>query len=426
MSNKNSTLVVIGLGYVGLPLAIEFSKHYQVLGFDLSEKRIRELDSGFDSTKETSAEDILLAKRGGRLSFTNDEGELSGKNFYIVSVPTPVDERFEPNLYAVKSASEIVGRAISKGGIVVYESTVYPGATEEECIPIVSDISTLIPSVDFYYGYSPERINPGDKKGSVQDIVKVTSGCCSYSEKIIDELYGKIITAGTYLASSVRVAEACKVFENVQRDVNIALVNEFSMLCHSLDISSSDVLSAAATKWNFMPFTPGLVGGHCIGVDPYYLIHKANAVGNSLALTAQARKTNEFIPYFIVQNLKDQFLLNDKSASINNVLIMGYTFKENCPDTRNTKVKIIIDELVDICNRIDVYDPWVSEFDRASSGLNFVDNINTTSYDAIIITVKHDVFMDLEVDLLAKIRNEDPVFFDLKRCYVNIGSDFTL
>lgn len=426
MSNENSTLVVIGLGYVGLPLAIEFSKHYQVLGFDLSEKRIRELDSGFDSTKETSAEDILLAKSGGRLSFTNDEGELSGKNFYIVSVPTPVNERFEPDLYAVKSASEIVGRAISKGGIVVYESTVYPGATEEECIPIVSDISTLIPSVDFYYGYSPERINPGDKQGSVQDIVKVTSGCCSYSGKIIDELYGKIITAGTHLASSVRVAEACKVFENVQRDVNIALVNEFSMLCHSLGISSGDVLSAAATKWNFMPFTPGLVGGHCIGVDPYYLIHKANVLGNRLALTTQARKTNEYIPYFIVQNLKDKFLQDGKSASINNVLIMGYTFKENCPDTRNTKVKIIIDELVDVCNRIDVYDPWVSEFDRASSGLNFVDNLNTASYDAIIVTVKHDVFMDLEVDLLAKIGNEDPVFFDLKRCYVNITSDFTL
>ncbi len=426
MDTKNSTLVVLGLGYVGLPLAIEFSKHYQVLGFDLSENRIRELDSGFDSTKETAAEDILLAKRGGRLSFTNDEGKLSGKDFYIVSVPTPVNERFEPDLYAVKSASEIVGRAIAKGGIVVYESTVYPGATEEECIPLVSDISNLIPSVDFYYGYSPERINPGDNQASVRDIVKVTSGCCSYSAKIIDELYGKIITAGTYSASSVRVAEACKVFENVQRDVNIALVNEFSILCHSLGISNRDVLSAAGTKWNFMPFSPGLVGGHCIGVDPYYLIHKANAIGNNLALTAQARKTNEYMPYFIAQNLKDQFLLSGKPASINNVLIMGYTFKENCPDTRNTKVKIIIDELVDVCNRIDVYDPWVSGFDRTSSGFNFVDNLNTASYDAIIVTVKHDVFMDLEADLLAKIRNEDPVFFDLKRCYVNIDSDFTL
>ena len=426
MVTKKGTVVVLGLGYVGLPLAIEFSKHYQVIGFDVSEKRIGELKSGFDSSKETASEDIVSAIRDGRLSFTNDEGKLRGKNFYIVSVPTPVNERFEPDLYAVKSASEIVGRAICKGAVVVYESTVYPGATEEECIPLVSDISTLLPSEDFYFGYSPERINPGDKKASVRDIVKVTSGCCPYSAKIIDELYGTIVTAGTFSVKSVRVAEACKVFENVQRDVNIALVNEFSILCHSMGINCADVLSGAATKWNFMPFSPGLVGGHCIGVDPYYLIHKANAVGNSLALTAQARKTNEYMPFFIVQKLKDQFLLDSKSTSINNVLIMGYTFKENCPDTRNTKVKVIIDELANVCNRIDVFDPWVSGPDRTRSGLNFVENLSSARYDAIMVTVKHDIFMESEVDLLVKIQNEDPIFFDLKRCYPNIKSHFIL
>ena len=426
MDTKRQTIVVIGLGYVGLPLVVEFSKYFQVIGFDTNEKRVKELNACMDVTKELTSDDLheCISERGAQITY--EELTITGKDFYIVCVPTPVDDRFEPDLTAVKLASMLVGRVIKRGGTVIYESTVYPGATEEDCIPLVAAASGLKRTEDFYFGYSPERINPGDRNSSITGVVKVTSGCCEKSSLMIDELYGKIVTAGTYRAKSIRVAEASKVFENVQRDVNIALVNEFSMLCHALSIDTQDVLKASSTKWNFMPFSPGLVGGHCIGIDPYYLIHKAKTVGYNLDITMQARKINESMPYFIVQQLKDHLLLRDSPARNCKVLIMGYTFKENCPDTRNTKVKEVVNELTKLACKIHVYDPWVDSSELNIHGVNFIDSIGLESYDAVIVAVKHKIFVDYDSSEWARILKNKPIFFDLKNCCPYFDSNFTL
>tara|TARA_B100000963_G_scaffold90291_1_gene77810 strand:- start:1281 stop:2558 length:1278 start_codon:yes stop_codon:yes gene_type:complete len=425
MSKKNKKIVVIGLGYVGLPLVIEFSKFFDVIGLDKNKNRIKELLNLNDSTKEVSRNDLSEAINRG-VNFTDDESKITGKDFYIVCVPTPVDERFEPDLTATRIASEIVGRSIKKNGTVIYESTVYPGATEDDCIPIVSKLSGLKPSEDFYFGYSPERINPGDINSSLKKVVKVTSGCCQYSAKLIDELYKKIIPAGTFLASSIKVAEASKVFENVQRDVNIALVNEFSMLCHALNIQTDDVIEASSTKWNFMPFSPGLVGGHCIGIDPYYLIHKAKMLGSDLDITMQARKINESMTYFIIQNFKDHFLKRNINSKNSNVLIMGYTFKENCPDTRNTKIKDLVDGLLSLECNIDIYDPWITTEAIKSKNVTLVDDIFNQTYQAIIVAVKHNHFTEMSKDNWLNLLKNKPIFFDLKKSCKYLKSDFSL
>jgi UDP-N-acetyl-D-glucosamine/UDP-N-acetyl-D-galactosamine dehydrogenase len=426
MNKETKTIVIIGLGYVGLPLVIEFSKYFNVIGFDKNTKRVTELLDYIDSTKEVTSKELKEVLNNNGAIFTNNESYIEGKDFYIVCVPTPVDERFEPDLTAAKDASEIVGRVIRENGTVIYESTVYPGATEEDCIPIVSKVSGLEPSKDFYYGYSPERINPGDSNSSVRKVVKVTSGCCSDSAKIIDDLYKTIITAGTFPASSIRVAEASKVFENVQRDVNIALVNEFSMLCHALKINTDDVLEASATKWNFMSFSPGLVGGHCIGIDPYYLIHKAKMVGTDLDITMQARRINESIPYFIIQNFKDHLLKKNIMANVTNILIMGYTFKENCPDTRNTKIKDLADGLLSLGCKLDIYDPWVVDDEALIKKANFINDPYIKDYQAIIVAVKHDQFTQMSQSNWSNLLRNKPIFFDLKKSCVYFKSDFSL
>ncbi len=425
MKSKINSIAVIGLGYVGLPLSLELSKHYKVIGFDIDMSRVDELNNAIDRTQEVSNEYLLKSINNKRLSFSSSENSLHDIDFYIVAVPTPVNERFEPDLSIVESASQLVGRVISKGSIVVYESTVYPGVTEDICIPIINKVSGMEGGRDFYFGYSPERINPGDANSSVTNVVKITSGCCKESSRVINDVYSKIISAGTYEAESIKVAEAAKVFENVQRDVNIALVNEFSILCNALKIDSSDVLDAAATKWNFMKFSPGLVGGHCIGIDPYYLIHKANSLGYSLDITMQARKINESIPHFIVQELKNVLL--QKNMPINNIkiLVMGYTFKEDCPDTRNTKVKDIINNIYEFTSSVDIYDPWVSALDKENSEFNFIEELKD-NYDVVIVAVKHTYFQNLTKDEWNNILKEESVLFDLKGCCNEIKSDFSL
>lgn len=426
MNNEVQTVVVIGLGYVGLPLALELSAHYKVIGFDVQTQRIDELNNFIDHTKEISTEKLRSCLSDNGVSFVSKEEQIKGKDFYIIAVPTPVNSRFEPDLSIVESACELMGRVITRDSTIIFESTVYPGVTEDVCIPIIDKISGLKGGEDFYYGYSPERINPGDAKSSVTNVVKITSGCCERSSASINDLYSKIIVAGTYSAQSIKVAEAAKVFENVQRDVNIALVNEFSILCNALNIKTSDVLAAAATKWNFMKFSPGLVGGHCIGIDPYYLIHKANSLGYPLDIAVQARKLNESMPYFIVQELKNKFLQKKRAIDESKVLIMGYTFKENCPDTRNTKVKDIINNLNELNSLIDVFDPWVSYLDKSESGFNFVDEPDKSGYDAVIVAVKHQVFYDYSEKEWNQILANKPILFDLKGCCKGIKVDFSL
>lgn len=426
MIEEKKSVAVIGLGYVGLPLVIELSRFNKVCGFDTNKDRIQALNEFLDFSSELGSDDIKMAVSERGVVFTNSETDIEGFDFYIISVPTPVNEKFEPDLSLVKSASAVVGRAIKRGSIVIYESTVYPGATENDCIPVVSEVSGLKPSVDFFYGYSPERINPGDKTLSVRDIVKVTSGCCAESAEKINNLYDQFIPAGTFRASSVRVAEASKVFENVQRDVNIALVNEFSMLCHALDINTTDVLDAASTKWNFMRFMPGLVGGHCIGIDPYYLIHKAKEVDAPLDITMQAREINESIPQFVTETLKSKFISRGVPISGSAVLVMGYTFKENCSDVRNTKVQDIVNQLTSSGCQVDVFDPWVIEGQRELLEINFVKNCHDGIYDAVLVAVNHQQFVDFEVEDWRSILKNKPIFFDLKKCCRYFEADFYL
>ena len=357
LSLSEARIAIIGLGYVGLPLAVEFSKKYDVLGFDIDQERISELVSRKDSTLEVSHNELLDAKNS---KFSTNINDLRNYNTFIVTVPTPIDQYMQPDLTPLLKASEMIGRVIKKGDVVIYESTVYPGATEEDCIPVVENISGLEFNKDFYAGYSPERINPGDKEHKVINIMKVTSGSNSEVANFVDSLYASIITAGTHLASSIRVAEAAKVIENTQRDVNIALINELSLIFNRLDIDTLEVLEAAGTKWNFLPFRPGLVGGHCIGVDPYYLTHKAQSAGYHPEMILAGRRLNDNMGKIVVSRLVKEMVKKDIDVSKAKILVMGLTFKENCPDLRNTKVVDIIFELRGYGIDVDIMDPWCS------------------------------------------------------------------
>lgn len=401
---------VIGLGYVGLPLAVEFGKFFSVVGFDINNSRISELRNGIDSTLEVESNELSKSEN---LSFTSESADLNNCNFFIITVPTPIDSFKKPDLKPLISASSLIGRLLKKDDIVVYESTVYPGATEEECVPVLEQISNLRLNKDFFVGYSPERINPGDKKHRLPNITKLVSGSDKKTSKTIDFVYSQIITAGTFVTSSIKVAEAAKVIENTQRDVNIALINELSKIFSMMDIDTEAVLEAAGTKWNFLNFRPGLVGGHCIGVDPYYLTYKAQSLGYEPEIILSGRKVNDGMGKYVASNLLKSMTYKGISLPKAKILIMGFTFKENCPDTRNTRVIDIYDELIESNLIVDVYDPWIKDKDK-DENVSFVKEIPNNYYDAVIIAVAHDKFKKmskLDFNKFCKAKN---IIYDLK------------
>ncbi|MDB6059975.1 MAG: Vi polysaccharide biosynthesis protein VipA/TviB [Verrucomicrobiaceae bacterium] len=405
-------IAIIGLGYVGLPLAVEFGKQVPTIGFDINEHRIKQLQQGIDATLETTAEELAASKQ---LLITNDRNAIADCNVYIVTVPTPVDGNKQPDLTPLVKASETVGHVLKAGDIVIYESTVYPGATEEVCVPVMEKISGLVFNKDFFAGYSPERINPGDKQRRLTNILKITSGSTPESADFVDALYRRIVTAGTHKASSIRVAEAAKVIENTQRDVNIALVNELAQIFKRLGIDTEDVLKAAGTKWNFLPYRPGLVGGHCIGVDPYYLASKAQQHGYFPEIITASRRINDNMGVYVageVMRLMTQKRIHIVDA---NILMMGLAFKENCPDLRNTRVVDIVQELK-LCNaHVDVYDPWVSsEHALEEFGFPTIEHPAQRHYDAIIIAVAHDSFREMGIEAVRKLAKNTAVVFDIK------------
>ncbi|RUO30340.1 Vi polysaccharide biosynthesis UDP-N-acetylglucosamine C-6 dehydrogenase TviB [Aliidiomarina soli] len=409
----NSTrIAIIGLGYVGLPLAAEFGKKFNTVGFDINEKRIGQLQDGFDFTLEMSAEELAEATH---LSYTCSIDDLHDANVYIVTVPTPINKNKQPDLTPLFKASETIGKVLKKDDTVIYESTVYPGATEEDCVPVLERVSGLRLNVDFFAGYSPERINPGDKEHRVASILKVTSGSTPEVAEFVDQLYKSVITAGTHKADSIRVAEAAKVIENTQRDVNIALINELSMLFNRMGIDTEAVLEAAGTKWNFLPFRPGLVGGHCIGVDPYYLTHKAQEIGYHPNMILAGRRINDGMGEYVSEQLVKAMLKKRIHVNESRVLIMGFAFKENCPDLRNTRVIDIVRELSSFGVNVDVHDPWVSA-DEASAeyGINLTQTPENGAYDAIILAVAHDEFKSMGVDEIQSLGRSESVLYDLK------------
>ena len=409
---EKASIGVIGLGYVGLPLAVEFGKKYITIGFDINLTRVNDLLSGHDSTLEVSDEEL---KDVPFMSYSYTVDDLKKCNIYIVTVPTPIDEHKQPDLSPLVKASEMLGKVVNKGDIIIYESTVYPGATEEICIPEVERISGLKFNKDFFAGYSPERINPGDKEHRVTNILKVTSGSTPEIAEIVDQLYKSVITAGTHKASSIKVAEAAKVIENTQRDVNIALINELSIIFNKLDIDTLEVLEAAGTKWNFLPFRPGVVGGHCIGVDPYYLTHKAQSVGYHPEMILAGRRLNDGMGQYVVSQLVKNMLTKRIHVDGAKVLIMGLTFKENCPDLRNTKVVDIVSELKEYKINVDVVDPWCSsEESEHEYGLSLVEQVKNNTYDAIIIAVGHNEFKALGAENIRAYGKENHVLYDLK------------
>ena len=411
MSDK---IAVIGLGYVGIPLAVEFGKKFSTIGFDINLDRIQELKKGFDRTLEMSSDDLASAKQ---LSYTVSVEDLLDCNIYIITVPTPINNKNLPDLTPLRKSSEAIGSVLSEGDIVIYESTVYPGVTEEECVPILEEVSCLKFNKDFFCGYSPERINPGDKERTLTKILKITSGSTPEIAQKVDDLYNSIIGAGTYLAPSIKVAEAAKVIENTQRDVNIALVNELALIFDAMGISSQDVLEAAGTKWNFLKFKPGLVGGHCIGVDPYYLTYKAQKMGYKPNLILSARQINNGMSAFIAKKAIRLLVDNDKNIKDANVLVMGLTFKENCPDIRNTKVVDIIEELNDFGCQVDVYDPWVDkEEEKRTYKHGLIDNPFEADkkYAAIIVAVAHQQFVELKESDYASVSEGKPIVIDIK------------
>ncbi len=403
---------VIGLGYVGLPLAVELGKRYPTKGLDISAARVAELQSGQDSTLEVEPEEL---KQATRLSYHSDPKDLAGCNFYIVTVPTPIDSAKRPDLSPLEGASRTLGKILKQGDVVVFESTVYPGATEEVCVPIMEEVSGLTYNQDFYVGYSPERINPGDKEHRVTNILKVTAGSTPEVADYVDALYASIITAGTHKASSIKVAEAAKVIENTQRDVNIALINELALIFHKLGIDTLEVLEAAGTKWNFLPFRPGLVGGHCIGVDPYYLTHKAQEIGYHPEMILAGRRINDGMGSHVVERVVKLMTQNRIHAVDARVLILGFTFKENCPDLRNTRVIDIIEEFNDYHASVDVYDPWVNADELEHEyGIRPVDRLENGQYDAIVLAVAHDQFKAMGIDAIHALGKEQHILFDVK------------
>ncbi len=409
---NNTKLAIIGLGYVGLPLAVEFGKKMSTTGFDINEARIEELLSGQDSTLEVEPE--LLAE-ATQLSFTTDLKKLRDCNVYIVTVPTPIDKYNRPDLTPLEKASHSVGQVLSKGDIVIYESTVYPGATEEVCIPILEQTSGLRFNQDFFAGYSPERINPGDKEHRVTTILKVTSGSTPDIADFVDTLYRTIITAGTHKASSIKVAEAAKVIENTQRDLNIALINELSLIFTKLGIDTLEVLEAAGTKWNFLPFRPGLVGGHCISVDPYYLTQKAQEIGYNPEIILAGRRINDSMGGYVTGRVVKMMTRKQIHVVESNVLILGLTFKENCPDLRNTRVIDIIKEFETYHANVDVYDPWVDTKEAQHEyGITPITDLKQNHYDAIILAVAHDEFRQMGADGIHALGKSEHILFDVK------------
>ena len=410
MSDKK--IALIGLGYVGLPLAVEFGKKSKVVGFDINQSRINELKSGTDSTLETTSQEL---KEATHLSYTTSLADIKDCTIFIVTVPTPIDKHKKPDLTPLEKSSEAVGTILKKGDIVIYESTVYPGATEEICVPILEQKSGLTFNKDFYCGYSPERINPGDKEHRVTTIKKVTAGSTLEIATEVDELYQEIITAGTHKASSIKVAEAAKVIENTQRDVNIALINELALIFNKLGIDTESVLEAAGTKWNFLPFRPGLVGGHCIGVDPYYLTHKAIEVGYKPEIILAGRRLNDNMGSYVADQVSK--LMTKKRIHIvdANILIMGLTFKENCPDLRSTRVVDLVEEFKGFNCSVDVYDPWVDKQEaHREYGITPVDGLAKGEYDAVVLAVSHDEFKKMSIEEINILGKDNFVLYDIK------------
>lgn len=420
-------IAVIGLGYVGLPLAVEFGKNHPVIGFDINQNRINELKSGTDHTLEVNDKELNSAKQ---LQFSSDINELAECNFYIVTVPTPIDEYKQPDLTPLVKASTAIGSVLKAGDIVVYESTVYPGATEEVCIPELERSSGLTFNKDFFAGYSPERINPGDKEHRVTNILKVTAGSTPEVASLVDEVYNLIITAGTHKAPSIKVAEAAKVIENTQRDVNIALINELAVIFNKMGIDTEAVLTAAGTKWNFLPFRPGLVGGHCIGVDPYYLTHKAQAIGYNPEIILAGRRLNDSMGEYVVTQLVKTMIKKRIQVEGAKILILGLSFKENCPDVRNTKVIDIVHELEEYNIDVDVFDPWVdadeAQHEYGIIPINEITTLSDYSYDGIILAVAHNQFVEMGVEKIRELGKSNHVLYDLKYLFDSELSDIRL
>ena len=415
---------IIGLGYVGLPLAVEFGKKYPVLGFDINQKRVDELDAGHDATLEVSDKELTGIKN---LKFSCNKQELAKCNIYIVTVPTPIDDGNAPDLTPLCKASELLGEFMKKGDVVIYESTVYPGATEEVCLPIIEKVSGLVFNQDFFAGYSPERINPGDKVNTLTKIMKITSGSTPEVGQFVNNLYGSIITAGTHLAGSIKVAEAAKVIENTQRDLNIAIVNEFAKIFNRLDIDTEEVLNAAGTKWNFLKFKPGLVGGHCISVDPYYLTHKAQEVGYRPEVILAGRRINdgmgEYVATQLVKKISSQKIHVDEAK----VLVLGFTFKGDCPDVRNTKIIDIVKELKDFNMSVDVYDGWANPAEvEHEYDLSLISSLKENHYDGIILAVDHSEFKEMGVEAIRKLGKTKHVLYDVKHVFGPKDSDIRL
>ncbi|MEI6708277.1 MAG: Vi polysaccharide biosynthesis UDP-N-acetylglucosamine C-6 dehydrogenase TviB [Methylococcales bacterium] len=423
-SVKNTRIAIVGLGYVGLPLAVEFGKKYPTTGFDINHKRVQELQSGQDFTLEVSSEELASAQQ---LRYSTDVSDIAECNVYIVTVPTPIDKHKQPDLTPLIKASELIGSVLKPNDVVVYESTVYPGATEEVCVPLLEKHSGLTFNRDFYAGYSPERINPGDKEHRVTNILKVTSGSTAEAADYIDQLYKSIISAGTHKASSIKVAEAAKVIENTQRDVNIALINELAILFNRLGIDTEEVLLAAGTKWNFLPFRPGLVGGHCIGVDPYYLTHKAQAVGYHPEVILSGRRINDGMGKYVVAQLIKSLLKKRIHIQHADILIMGLTFKENCPDLRNTRVIDIVKELQDYEVNTHIYDPWVNPKEAQHEyGIELITQLESEKYDAIILAVAHDQFKKMSIEQIKQYGKANSVIYDLKYLFPANQTDIRL
>lgn len=419
---ENSRIAIIGLGYVGLPLAIEFAKKYPVLGFDINSDRVKELSKGQDRTKEANLDELKQViqdrKKEGApkgLTFSSDKKDLSQYNVFIVTVPTPIDEFKSPDLKPLLSASSMLGSILKAGDVVIYESTVYPGCTEEDCVPVLEKTSGLVFNKDFFAGYSPERINPGDKVNTLTKIRKVTSGSTPEIAGYVDALYASIITAGTHKAPSIKVAEASKAIENAQRDINISFVNELALIFDKVGIDTNDVIEAAGTKWNFLKYKPGLVGGHCIGVDPYYLAHKAEALGYHPQVILSGRRVNDHMGHFVANKIVKLMIEKDHKIKGSKILIMGITFKENCPDVRNTRVVDIYHELIDFGLDVTIYDPWADpEEVKHEYGLDIVTSLNENEiYDGIIIAVAHKEFLTFD---FKKYKRNNGVIFDTKAC----------
>ncbi|MDB0179392.1 Vi polysaccharide biosynthesis UDP-N-acetylglucosamine C-6 dehydrogenase TviB [Acinetobacter baumannii] len=417
-------IAIIGLGYVGLPLAVEFGKHKPTIGFDINPQRIRELQSGYDHTLEVTSDEL---KQVEHLSYTADINDLKNSNFFIVTVPTPIDDFKQPDLTPLIKASQSIAKVLKKGDIVVYESTVYPGATEEVCIPELEKHSGLIFNKDFFVGYSPERINPGDKQRRVTNILKITSGSTPEVTDYVDQVYNLIIEAGTHKAPSIKVAEAAKVIENTQRDVNIALINELALIFNKMGIDTEDVLKAAGTKWNFLNFRPGLVGGHCIGVDPYYLTHKAESIGLHPEIILAARRLNDRMGEYVATQLIKEMVKQRIQVVGARILILGLSFKENCPDIRNTKIVDMVKALKEYDLDLDIYDPWVDSAEvEGEYGLAPVTELKQGHYDAIVIAVAHDQFKVMSSQELIALGKEKHVLYDLKYILDKTESDLRL